>query len=164
MFSSRVQDPCLSICLWIVLRILSHFHAFTLWLSFTLGYLTTLPRGFTLCFQQESFYSFLRKLKVLICTFVQHVAALNSNKIWWYIKLTVFIVPSSYFLVSIAYKLTTQRYKWRHIILFLLDIFFNYISNAIPKVHYDLPLPAPLPTHSYFLALALPCTGAYKVC
>ena len=24
--------------------------------------------------------------------------------------------------------------------------------------------PAPLPTHSNFLALAFPCTGAYKVC
>jgi hypothetical protein len=26
------------------------------------------------------------------------------------------------------------------------------------------PCPAPLPTHYQFLALALPCTGAYKVC
>jgi hypothetical protein len=26
------------------------------------------------------------------------------------------------------------------------------------------PRPAPLTTHSYFLALAFPCTGAYKVC
>ena len=25
------------------------------------------------------------------------------------------------------------------------------------------PYPAPLTTHSYFLALAFPCTGAYKV-
>jgi hypothetical protein len=49
---------------------------------------------------------------------------------------------------------------------FLLDIFFIYISNAIPKVPYALPPPhpAPLPTHSHFLALAFPCTGAYKVC
>ena len=37
---------------------------------------------------------------------------------------------------------------------FLLRIFLDYISNAIPKV----------PTHSHFLALAFPCTGAYKVC
>ena len=40
----------------------------------------------------------------------------------------------------------------------LLDIFFIYILNAIPKV------PAPLLTHSHFLALVFPCTGAYKVC
>jgi hypothetical protein len=49
----------------------------------------------------------------------------------------------------------------------LLDIFFIYISNAIPKVPYTLlppPRPAPLPTHSHFLALGFPCTGAYKVC
>jgi hypothetical protein len=42
---------------------------------------------------------------------------------------------------------------------FFFDIFFIYISNAIPKVLYTL-----LPTHSYFLALAFPCTEAYKVC
>jgi hypothetical protein len=47
---------------------------------------------------------------------------------------------------------------------FLLDIFFIYISNAIPKVPYTLLRLAPLSTHSHFLALAFPCTGAYKVC
>jgi hypothetical protein len=47
---------------------------------------------------------------------------------------------------------------------FLLDIFFIYISNFIPKVPYTFPRPAPLPTHSHFLALAFPWTGAYKVC
>jgi hypothetical protein len=46
---------------------------------------------------------------------------------------------------------------------FLLDIFLIYISNAIPKVPHTLP-PTPLHTHSHFLALAFPCTGAYKVC
>jgi hypothetical protein len=46
---------------------------------------------------------------------------------------------------------------------FLLRIFLNYISNAIPKVPHTLH-PTPLPTHSHFLALAFPCTGAYKVC
>jgi hypothetical protein len=32
------------------------------------------------------------------------------------------------------------------LILFLLDIFFIYISNAIPKVPYTIPLPCS-PTH-----------------
>jgi hypothetical protein len=58
-------------------------------------------------------------------------------------------------------------YYWV-IYIFLLDIFFIYISNAIPKVPYTLSLPPPRPalppTHSHFLALAFPCTGAYKVC
>jgi hypothetical protein len=46
---------------------------------------------------------------------------------------------------------------------FLLDIFFIYISNVIPKVPYTLPCPAPQPTHSHFLALVFPCTGAYDL-
>jgi hypothetical protein len=45
---------------------------------------------------------------------------------------------------------------------FLLGIFLNYISNAIPKVPHNPP--NPLPTHPQILALAIPCTGAYKVC
>jgi hypothetical protein len=46
---------------------------------------------------------------------------------------------------------------------FLLGIFLIYISNAIPKIPHTHS-PTPLPTHSPFLALAFPCTGAYKVC
>jgi hypothetical protein len=48
-------------------------------------------------------------------------------------------------------------------LILLLGIFLIYISNAISKVPPTLP-PTPLPTHSHFLALAFPCTGAYKVC
>jgi hypothetical protein len=45
-------------------------------------------------------------------------------------------------------------------LILLLDIFFIYISNAVPKVSYTLPFPAPQPTYSHFLALAFPFTGA----
>ena len=43
----------------------------------------------------------------------------------------------------------------------LLSIYFNYISNAIPKVSYPSPAPLPHPhatlhTHSYFLGLVFP--------
>jgi hypothetical protein len=49
------------------------------------------------------------------------------------------------------------------IFYFLLDIFFIYISNAIPKAPYTLSLPCSL-THSLsFLGPGIPCTGAYKV-
>jgi hypothetical protein len=41
-------------------------------------------------------------------------------------------------------------------IYFLLDIFFIYISNAIPKVPYTLPPPCS-PTHAFLLAMAFPC-------
>ena len=51
----------------------------------------------------------------------------------------------------------------KFIFLFLLGIFLVYISNAIPKVPHTHP-PNPLPTHSPFLSLAFPCTGAYRVC
>jgi hypothetical protein len=47
--------------------------------------------------------------------------------------------------------------------MFLLDIFFIYISNISTKPHITSPCPAPKPTHSCFLALALPCTGAYDL-
>jgi hypothetical protein len=48
-------------------------------------------------------------------------------------------------------------------IYLLLGIYFIYISNAIPKVPHTLK-PTPPPTHSHLLALAFPCTEAYKVC
>jgi hypothetical protein len=38
---------------------------------------------------------------------------------------------------------------------FVVDIFFIYISNAIPE--------APQPTHTRFLDLAFPCIGAYDL-
>ena len=51
--------------------------------------------------------------------------------------------------------------------LFLLDIFFIYISNVIPFPNFlsDNPflsshLPVPQPTHSIFLALSFICNGA----
>jgi hypothetical protein len=55
------------------------------------------------------------------------------------------------------------------LLFFLLDIFFIYISNVIPKVPHTLPHllpypPTPLPTHSHFLALLFLYTEAYKVC
>ena len=33
------------------------------------------------------------------------------------------------------------------------------LKSPIPS-----PCPTPLPTHSHFLALEFPCTGAYKLC
>jgi hypothetical protein len=51
------------------------------------------------------------------------------------------------------------------LLFYLLRIFLNDISNAIPKVPHTLPpTPLPYPPILIFLALAFPCTGAYKVC
>jgi hypothetical protein len=52
--------------------------------------------------------------------------------------------------------------EWSTMTLFslLLDIFFIYISNAIPKALYILAPPCS-PTHPLPLPVAFPCTGAY---
>jgi hypothetical protein len=52
--------------------------------------------------------------------------------------------------------------------LFFFPFFIRYLAH----LHFQCytksppypPTPTPLPTHSPFLALAFPCTGAYKVC
>jgi hypothetical protein len=51
-------------------------------------------------------------------------------------------------LILIIVSGQAQLLSPRH--LFLLDIFFIYISNAIPKVPYTLPLPCS-PTHPLLL-------------
>jgi hypothetical protein len=51
---------------------------------------------------------------------------------------------------------------------FSFSIFIRYLAH----LHFQCytksppypPNPLPLPTHSPFLALVFPCTGAYKVC
>jgi hypothetical protein len=54
--------------------------------------------------------------------------------------------------------------------IFLLNIFFVYISNIIPFPGFPLenpifppPSPSHQPIHSYFLALAFPYTGAFSL-
>jgi hypothetical protein len=52
--------------------------------------------------------------------------------------------------------------------LFFFPFFIRYLAH----LHFQCytksppypPTPTPLPTHSPFLALVFPCTGAYKVC
>jgi hypothetical protein len=63
-----------------------------------------------------------------------------------------------YLLFGCGLRLEISR-KLFFYFIFLLGIFFIYISNAIPKVPQTLP-PTPLPTHSHFLALSFPCTEA----
>jgi hypothetical protein len=71
---------------------------------------------------------------------------------------------------SISFSIKERRsgtsefsFFFNYLLEFLLDIFFIYISNAIPKVPYTLPRPALQLIYSYFLALAFPCTGAYDL-
>ena len=61
-------------------------------------------------------------------------------------------ITKEYFFLCVC--VCTLNYNGSEEHSFLLDIFFVYISNAIPKVPNPLP-PIPLPTYSHFLALAL---------
>jgi hypothetical protein len=73
--------------------------------------------------------------------------------------------------------------KWAHYATHLLtslspipspytSLFFPFFIRYLAHLHFQCytksppypPTPTPLPTHSPFLALAFPCTGAYKVC
>jgi hypothetical protein len=52
-----------------------------------------------------------------------------------------------------------------------IPLFFPFFIRYLAHLHFQCytksppypPTPTPLPTHSPFLALAFPCTGAYKV-
>jgi hypothetical protein len=63
-------------------------------------------------------------------------------------------------------------FKSREGQLFILFYFFPFFIRYLAHLHFQCytkslpypPTPTPLPTHSPFLALAFPCTGAYKVC
>jgi hypothetical protein len=53
-----------------------------------------------------------------------------------------------------------------------VTFFFPFFIRYLTHLHFQCytksppypPTPTPLPTHSPFLALVFPCTGAYKVC
>ena len=47
---------------------------------------------------------------------------------------------------------------------FLIRYLFHLHFQCYPKSPPDPPTPTPQPTHSHLLALAFPCTEAYKVC
>jgi hypothetical protein len=54
------------------------------------------------------------------------------------------------------------------VLLFFFHFFIRYFLYLHFKCYpesslYPPPHPAPLPTHSHFLALVFPCTGVYKV-
>jgi hypothetical protein len=51
--------------------------------------------------------------------------------------------------------------------MFFFPFFIRYLAHLHLQCYTKSPpyppTPTPLPTHSPFLALAFPCTGAYKV-
>jgi hypothetical protein len=82
-----------------------------------------------------------------------------SKSVSLYLGTKRFFRGSSLFLVWLSIK---RAYN------FFLNFFIRYLAH----LHFQCytksppypPTPTPLPTHSPFLALAFPCTGAYKFC
>jgi hypothetical protein len=70
--------------------------------------------------------------------------------------------------VPILYTLCKYDSLCNQSFLFFFPFFIRYLAH----LHFQCytksppypPTPTPLPTHSPFLALVFPCTGAYKVC
>jgi hypothetical protein len=66
------------------------------------------------------------------------------------------------------HKLYINELNFLELKFYFFSIFIRYLAH----LHFQCytksppypPTPTPLPTHSPFLALAFPCTGAYKVC
>ena len=82
-------------------------------------------------------------------------------------KKFTFPIPTS-FVILIRWCTQGWWVYWVPQFLFFSSIFIRYLAHLhfqrytkIPP--YPLP-PTPLPTHSTFLTLAFPCSGAYKVC
>jgi hypothetical protein len=72
----------------------------------------------------------------------------------------VSVTPSMFILfpLLIRIKVSILRSSFFLSFMWFCELYLGY---AIPKVLHP---PTPLPTHFHFLALAFPCTGAYKVC
>jgi hypothetical protein len=70
--------------------------------------------------------------------------------------------------VKINKSFVKKQNKTKQNLSFFFPIFIRYLAH----LHFQCytksppypPTPTPLPAHSPFLALAFPCTGAYKVC
>ena len=87
-----------------------------------------------------------------------HFKSLNSRKSYLNILLWSTEIPHQVMLRHIFFSFSLFSFK-----NYLFGIFLIYVSNAIPKAPRN-PTTTPLPTNSHFLALAFPCTEAYKVC
>ena len=55
-----------------------------------------------------------------------------------------------------------HKVNWSEVLYFFSFFYYVFSSITFPMLSQKCP-PTPLTTHSHFLALAFPCTGAYNV-
>jgi hypothetical protein len=90
----------------------------------------------------------------------------SAHKRSYFLKMTLRLTCFGIRVVGQTLASTSPRFQIDS--LFFFSIFIRYLAH----LHFQCytksppypPTPTPLPTHSPFLALAFPCTGAYKVC
>jgi hypothetical protein len=85
------------------------------------------------------------------------------------------VVKSEILCTNLSHQANTYKYS-RDILPYprqnWYSFFFPFFIRYLAHLHFQCytksppypPTPTPLPTHSPFLALVFPCTGAYKVC
>jgi hypothetical protein len=76
-----------------------------------------------------------------------------------------------HYTTSVRHAFHIMEWALNQISLTLFYFILFFLIRYFPRLHFQCypkvppyPPPNPLPTHSPFLALAFPCTGAYKVC
>ena len=102
-------------------------------------------------------------LKPLPIPGLWHILETDLLNHWYHLSL-----PCSTCSISQPLKIPPLRI----LCLALYPIFFSIFIRYLAHLHFQCytksppypPTPTPLPIHSPLLALAFPCTGAYKVC
>jgi hypothetical protein len=85
--------------------------------------------------------------------------------LWLHVLYVLLVSSVVYFILTLFWWI--QEFVWALISFFYIFFYYVFSSITFPMLSQKSPIPyplTPLPTHSHFLALAFPCTGAYKVC
>jgi hypothetical protein len=87
----------------------------------------------------------------------------NIDVIFLFLSLGEFSAKSNWPLACFIYIFLVRGFFSSFIIIFIRYLFHLHLQ-CYPKSPPHAPSPSPPPNHSHFLALAFPCTEAYKVC
>jgi hypothetical protein len=94
------------------------------------------------------------------CSFIVENCFPYPRFLLFYMELRIVVSTSVKNYVGILMGITLNLFFSHFFIRYLAHLHFQCYTKSPP---YPIT-PTPLPVHSPFLALAFPCTGAYKVC